>query len=130
MTDTVAPPAASTAAPAGAPTLSGAGPSRPRRIGLSWLGLLPFFGYVALMFAVPIGFILFDAFRKTTVGAADRDPVTQQFVHTRHTSFTGANISESLQGIYRTSLMTSVELSAIVAIRRRRRSACCWRTPW
>ena len=34
----------------------------------------------------------------------------------RTTTFTGANLSESLHGIYRTSLVTSVKLSAIVAI--------------
>ena len=100
---------------------SGADLSRPRRVGtsrprLTWLGLMPFFAYVLFVFLIPIGFILFDAFRKTTQGASHRDPATQQFVHSSHTSFTGANISESLKGVYRTSLITSVKLSAVVAI--------------
>ncbi len=83
---------------------------------VAWLGLLPFFGFVGLVFLVPIGFILFESFRKTVSGAAHRDPVTQQFVHTSKTTFTGANLSESLHGIYLTSLRTSVQLSAIVAV--------------
>ena len=104
---------------------SGAGSSRPRRVPaarsarltkLTWTGLLPFFVYVGLVFVVPIGFILFNAFRKTVQGKAVRDPVTQQFIHTSTSSFTGQNISQSLQGIYRTSLYTSVKLSFIVAV--------------
>jgi putative spermidine/putrescine transport system permease protein len=94
----------------------GAGISRPRRVTLTWLGLLPFFLYVSLVFIAPIGFILFDAFRKTTQGASHRDPVTQQFVHSSHTTFTGSNVAESLRGVYRTSLITSMKLSAIVAV--------------
>ncbi len=90
--------------------------NRSRRPGLGWLGLLPFFCYVALVFLVPIGFILFDAFRKRTQGASHRDPVTQQFVHETHTSFTGANLTQSLHGVYRSALITSVELSAVVAV--------------
>ncbi len=90
---------------------------RSRRIGLAPLGLLPFLAFVTLVFLVPIGFILYNAFRRTiTSNGTTRDPVTQQFVHTTTSSFTGANISESLRGIYRTSLITSVKLSAIVAI--------------
>ncbi|HEX3335619.1 MAG TPA: ABC transporter permease subunit [Jatrophihabitans sp.] len=94
----------------------GTGVSRSRRIKLTWMGLAPFFLYVALVFIVPIGFILFDAFRKTTQGASHRDPVTQQFVHASRTSFTGSNLAESLRGVYRTSLVTSVKLSAVVAV--------------
>lgn len=97
---------------------NGAGtPAAPRRMSFGWLGLAPFFGYVLLIFLVPIGFILYDAFRKTVTSASTvRDPVTQQFVHKTTSSFTGANLSESLSGIYRTSLITSVKLSAIVAV--------------
>ncbi len=94
----------------------GAGSLRSRRVSLSWLGLAPFFVYVGLIFLVPIGFILFEAFRKTTTGAATRDPVTQQFVKHTTTSFTGSNIAQSLKGIYLTSLETSVKLSAITAV--------------
>lgn len=90
--------------------------SRPRRFSLAWLGLLPFFAFVGLVFLVPIGFILFDAFRRTVTGPAHRDPVTQQFVHSTTTSFTGANVSTSLHGVYLTDLVTSVKLSAVVAL--------------
>jgi putative spermidine/putrescine transport system permease protein len=85
-------------------------------LNFSALGLAPFFLYVGLIFIVPVGFILYNAFRKTVVGKSVRDPVTQQFVHKSTSSFTGSNISDSLQGIYRTSLITSVRLSAIVAV--------------
>jgi len=97
---------------------SGAGsPTRPRRITFTWLGLVPFFGYVLFVFLVPIGFILFDAFRKTTTSsAAVRDPVTQQFIHTSSTNYTWTNISQSLKGVYGTSLLTSLRLSGIVAV--------------
>jgi putative spermidine/putrescine transport system permease protein len=99
------------------PDTIGAGSTpRPRRPSLSWLGLAPFFVYVLLIFLVPIGFILYNAFRKTIQGAPVRDPVTQQFVHRNHTSMTASNIGSSLKGIYRTSLVNSVELSAVVAI--------------
>jgi putative spermidine/putrescine transport system permease protein len=100
-----------------APRRAGAGKtSRPRRVSWAWLGLLPFFLFVGLIFLVPVAFILFDAFRRTVTGPAHRDPTTQQFVHTSATSFTGANVSESLHGVYLTSLYTSVKLSAIVAV--------------
>jgi len=95
----------------------GAGPpSSPRRVSLSWLGLVPFFAYVLLFFLVPIGFILYNAFRKTIEGAPVRNPVTQQFVHTSHTTLTASNITTSVKGIYRTSLINSVELSVVVAL--------------
>jgi putative spermidine/putrescine transport system permease protein len=100
----------------------GAGSTRPRRglprrIGASWLGLVPFFAYILIFFLLPIGFILYNAFlRKTTSASTVRDPVTQQFVHTTTTSFGGSNIAASLKGVYRTSLINTVQLSAIVAI--------------
>jgi putative spermidine/putrescine transport system permease protein len=99
------------------PIARGTGSARSRRIDLSWLGLVPFFAYVLVFFFVPISFILFNAFRKKTVSAnAVRDPVTQQFVHTSHTSYTGANVSSSVKGIYRTSLINSVQLSVVVSL--------------
>jgi ABC-type uncharacterized transport system permease subunit/ABC-type Fe3+ transport system substrate-binding protein len=94
----------------------GTGSTRSRRVPLAWLGLTPFLAYVTLVFLVPIGFILFEAFRRTTTTGATRDPVTQQFVKHSETTFTLDNIHDSLQGIYRTSLVTSVKLSAITAI--------------
>jgi putative spermidine/putrescine transport system permease protein len=89
----------------------GAGSARHRRIDLSWLGLLPYFVFVGVFFILPIGVILFTALR-TTVRV--RDPVTQQFVG--RTSYTSENITNSLKGIYRTSLRNSVELSTITAV--------------
>ena len=78
---------------------------------------MPFFLFVGLVFLMPIGFILFDAFRRTTTSSGTvRDPVTQQFIHTSKTTFTGTNVSQSLHGVYLTSLETSVKLSAIVAV--------------
>jgi putative spermidine/putrescine transport system permease protein len=94
----------------------GTGSTRSRRVSLSWLGLTPFFAYVSLVFLLPIGFILFQAFRRTTTTGTTRDPVTQQFIRHSETSFTFANVHDSLEGIYRTSLVTSVKLSAITAI--------------
>lgn len=93
----------------------GTGTSRSRRVSLAWTGLLPFFAFVGLVFLVPIGYILFDAFRRTVTGASHRNPVTQQFEHTTTTTFTGANISDSLHGVYLTDLLTSVKLSAAIA---------------
>lgn len=90
--------------------------TRNRRFSFAWLGLAPFFCYVLVFFLVPIGFILYNAFRKTTSASTKRDPVTQQFIHVKHTEFTGSNVSSSLKGIYRTSLINSVQLSAIVAV--------------
>jgi putative spermidine/putrescine transport system permease protein len=96
---------------------SGAGSSsRPRRIDLSVVGLAPFFLYVLLIFVVPIAFILYNAFRKTTTSNGVRNPVTQQFEHVTHSSFTGSNVSESLKGVYWTSIVTSIRLSLIVAV--------------
>jgi len=91
--------------------------ARSRRPGLAPLGLLPFLGYVSLVFLAPVGFIAYNAFRRTvTLNSTERDPVTQQFVHKTQTSFTSANLSASLRGVYWKSLATSVELSAVVAV--------------
>jgi putative spermidine/putrescine transport system permease protein len=98
------------------PEAGGTGSARSRRVSLAWLGLTPFLAYVTLVFLVPIGFIMFEAFRRTTTSGVTRDPVTQQFIRHSETSFTLDNIHESLQGIYRTALITSVKLSAITAI--------------
>jgi putative spermidine/putrescine transport system permease protein len=91
---------------------NGAGTSRPRRArpDLTWLGLAPFFGFVAVFFGLPIVVILYSAFRKTV---RVRNPVTEQFQS--QTSYTFDNVSLSLKGIYRTALINSVELSAVTA---------------
>jgi putative spermidine/putrescine transport system permease protein len=90
----------------------GAAPSRSRRrLTFSWLGLAPFFLLIGAFFVLPIIVFLYTAFRqKTNV----RDPKTQQFVHT--TNYTLNNVTNSLKGIYRTSLVNSVEVSLITAI--------------
>jgi putative spermidine/putrescine transport system permease protein len=91
--------------------------TRSRRLSFAWLGLAPFFVYVGLFFLVPIGFILYNAFRKTVTSVStQRDPVTQQFIHTTRSNFTASNVTESLKGIYRTSMINSVKLSLIVAL--------------
>ena len=87
------------------------GTSRSRRPGLGWLGLVPYFAFVGLFLLLPMAVILFGAFRRTD---RVRDPVTQQVVG--RTSFTGHNVTSTFHGIYRTSLVNSVELSAITAV--------------
>jgi putative spermidine/putrescine transport system permease protein len=64
-----------------------------------WLGLLPFFGYVALFFLLPIGALLVTAFQDTTTGA-----------------FTLDNVRHSLTGAYRDGLGHSVQLSLVDAV--------------
>jgi putative spermidine/putrescine transport system permease protein len=97
--------------------VDGAGSSRPRRPSLAWAGLAPFFAYVVVFFLIPIGFIIYNAFRQTiTSSSTKRDPVTQQFIHTTHSSYTTANIRNSFKGIFGTSLVNSIELSALVAV--------------
>lgn len=86
------------------------------RASVGWLGLVPFFAVVTLVFVVPIAFVLVQAFRRTVAGPAVRDPQTQQFVHTSTTTWTTANVRQSLHGVYATSLLDSVRLSAAVAI--------------
>jgi putative spermidine/putrescine transport system permease protein len=90
---------------------SGAGATRSRRIGFGWTGLLPFFIYVLLFFLLPIGVILFTSVRKTS---RVRNPQTQLFEP--HTTFTSANLSNSLKGIYKTSMVNSIQLSFFTAI--------------
>jgi putative spermidine/putrescine transport system permease protein len=90
----------------------GTGVTPSRRFSLGWTGLLPFFVYVFLFFLLPIGLILFSAFRKA--GPRHRDPVTQQFVASK--VYTTSNLTATLHGIYRTSLVNSIELSAVTAV--------------
>jgi putative spermidine/putrescine transport system permease protein len=90
---------------------SGTGATRSRRIGFGWTGLLPFFSYVLLFFLLPIGVILFTSVRKTT-----RVRNTQTQLFEPHTTFTSANLSNSLKGIYKTSMVNSLQLSFFTAI--------------
>ena len=93
------------------PQTSGAGATRSRRLGFGWTGLLPFFIYVFLFFLLPIGVILFTSIRKAT---RVRNPQTQIFEAKK--SFTADNLTNSLKGIYRTSMVNSLELSAFTAV--------------
>lgn len=63
----------------------------------------PFAAYVAAFFLLPTGVLLWAAFRRTDLA-------------TNTTTFTGANISDSLHGVYLTALVHSVELSLITAV--------------
>ena len=72
---------------------------------------MPFFLLVSIFFLLPIVVFLYTAFRRRS---STRDPKTQQFVRT--TNYTFNNVSDSLKGIYRTSLVNSVEISLITAI--------------
>jgi putative spermidine/putrescine transport system permease protein len=104
-------PVADPAGSATEPEASGTDETRSRRLGFGWTGLLPFFVYVFVFFLLPIGVILFTSVRKT---ARVRNPQTQIFEP--QTSFTGSNLSSSLKGIYRTSMVNSIELSLFTAI--------------
>lgn len=111
MSATDAPAAGTSGSTATESGASGTGATRSRRLGLGWTGLLPFFGYVFLFFLLPIGVILFTSVRKTT---RVRNPQTQLFEG--QTTFTSGNLSATLKGIYRTSMVNSLELSFFTAI--------------
>ena len=108
MTDTVSDPVNGSVDRAA----GGVGSRRPRRrLDLSFLGLGPFFALVTVFFLVPIVVFLYSAFRQRT---NVRDPKTQQFVHT--TKYTGSNIKNSLNGVYRDALFDSLQVSFVTAI--------------
>jgi putative spermidine/putrescine transport system permease protein len=66
-----------------------------------WLAVVPLLAFVAVSFGVPALAMLNGAFTaKTPAGA---------------TSYTTSNLTDSLQGAYRTALLGSVELSAVSA---------------
>jgi putative spermidine/putrescine transport system permease protein len=69
------------------------------RPSLRWLGLVPYFAYVALFFLLPIGVLLVTAFQDSTTGAATVD-----------------NVRRSVQGAYLTGLGHSVQLSLVDAV--------------
>ncbi len=88
----------------------------------SWLGLLPFLVIVGFGFVAPIVFVVFQAFRNSTVtqpkgpdGQPLRDPVTQQFITEKHSFYTWDNVKQSFHGVYHTALLNSIELSALTA---------------
>jgi putative spermidine/putrescine transport system permease protein len=91
---------------------TGATGSRRRRpFSFAWMGLLPFFAFVALFFVLPIAVILFTAFLKTV---RVRSQVTGQFEP--KTSFTFDNVTQSMHGVYLTALGNSLVLSAVTAV--------------
>ena len=92
------------------------GSRRRRRAPRAWLAALPLLVFAGICFGLPVGAVLYGAFTAT-------DPATGA------TSATGANLTTSLQGPYLTSLSGSVELSALTAVDRHRRSACSSRRP-
>lgn len=69
---------------------------------LSWLGLVPFFGYIALFFLLPTAVIVYSAFQVKGPGGA--------------TSFSGANVTAALRGAYLTALQNSVLMSLFCAV--------------
>ena len=93
---TDAPPAPSADAPS-APRA----PRKPRRLG-AWAALAPLLAYCAVFLGLPIYALVYESLRRT-------DPVTGA------TGFTTANITTSWQGIYPTSMWTSLRLSLITA---------------
>ncbi|WP_416069631.1 ABC transporter permease [Streptomyces sp. AK02-01A] len=94
-------PAAAPAVPA--PTPGAADGSRRRRGPRAWLGALPLFVFAGLCFGLPLGAVLYGAVTTT-------DPVSGAV------AATGTNITTTLQGPYLTSLVSSVELSALTAL--------------
>ncbi|MDQ2837949.1 MAG: ABC transporter permease subunit [Actinomycetota bacterium] len=69
---------------------------RRRRPGWAWLGLVPFFGYLAAFFLVPTAVLLWTAFQASDGGG-----------------HTWANLTESLHGSYLAGLQHSVEVSLL-----------------
>jgi putative spermidine/putrescine transport system permease protein len=69
-----------------------------RRRGYSWLGLVPFFGYLTLFFLLPTGVVLSTAFR------------------TRSGAFTGANVGATFHNAYLLGLQNSVKVALIDSI--------------
>jgi putative spermidine/putrescine transport system permease protein len=94
-TDTDAP-VASAAAPSTVPT-----PRSSRRPG-AWAALAPLLAYCAIFLGLPIYALVYKSLQQT-------NPATGK------TSFTTANITTSWQGIYLTSMTTSLRLSLVTA---------------
>lgn len=65
---------------------------------LDLLGIVPFVGYVTLFLLVPAVSVVTGAFTSTAGG------------------FTTANLTQSVQGVYRTALVTSIQLSLLTAV--------------
>ncbi len=65
---------------------------------LRWIGVVPFFGYLAIFLLIPTGELVVDAFKGPTG------------------HFTGANVSAAVHAPYLSSFETSLELSALSAL--------------
>jgi len=76
-------------------------PRKSRRFG-AWAALTPLLAYCAIFLGLPVYALLYETFRRT-------NPVTNA------TSFTTANVTTSWQGIYLTSMWTSIRLSLATA---------------
>lgn len=74
-----------------------------KKAGRGWLATAPAFTAIALFFGLPVFAIVFGAFTA-------KDPKTKDI------SFTTANMTESFQDAYLSSLLTSIRLSAVVAV--------------
>ncbi|HEV2638346.1 MAG TPA: ABC transporter permease [Actinocrinis sp.] len=88
------------AASADAPSASRA-PRTARRLG-AWAALAPLLAYCAIFLGLPIYALVYESLRRT-------DPVTGA------SGFTTANLSASWQGIYLTSMWTSLRLALLTA---------------
>lgn len=102
-------------------TEAAAGVTRPQRRRRSrqlpaWTGVLPFLAFASLTLLLPILFVCWQAFRKTTAGVPRRDPVTEQFVTNSRTSFTLDNIHGAVTGVPLHALWTSIQLSTVTSI--------------
>jgi putative spermidine/putrescine transport system permease protein len=81
----------------------GSGVTVKARRSWAWLGLVPFLLYATAFFLLPTGTVLFAAFRRT-------DP------NTGATSFTGANVSAAVHGVYLTGVKNSIELALVTGV--------------
>jgi len=89
--------------PSRSQTSATASSGQPRRWGWAWLGLVPFFAYMLLLFVLPTGVIVVEAFRHTDA-------------ETQVTTFTIANVADTLHGAYLTSLFHSIQLSLVTSV--------------
>jgi len=97
--------------------------SRSRRVSLAWTGTLPFLVFFGIAFAVPVGYVIYNAFRVTTTfqplgkdGMPKRNPVTEQFITVTKSAWSTANVHASLHGAFHVAMINSIKLSVISAV--------------
>lgn len=79
--------------------------------------MLPFFAFTGVALLLPIGFLVWEALRKTVdTGAPVFNPKTLKYSTPSHTSFTLSNFSATLHAPHLKAVETSLELSAITAV--------------